>query len=74
MDSIDTAQLEVCSSTLLYSLYTPDFPTMSTVDICLFADNAAILSQSTTPERVHGNLQKTPPKAQKMAHVVENIC
>ncbi|GFW74185.1 RNA-directed DNA polymerase from mobile element jockey [Trichonephila clavipes] len=38
-------------SPLLYSLYTYDFPTSPTVEVCLFADDAAILSQSRSPEK-----------------------
>ncbi|GFT93850.1 RNA-directed DNA polymerase from mobile element jockey [Trichonephila clavipes] len=37
-------------SPLLYSLYTYDFPTSPTVEVCLFADDAAILSQARSPE------------------------
>ncbi|GFT65792.1 probable RNA-directed DNA polymerase from transposon X-element [Trichonephila clavipes] len=44
-------------SPLLYSLYTYDFPTSPTVEVCLFADDAAILSQSRSPESVRKNLQ-----------------
>ncbi|GFU72456.1 RNA-directed DNA polymerase from mobile element jockey [Trichonephila clavipes] len=44
-------------SPLLYSLYTYDFPTSPTVEVCLFADDAAILSQSHSPESVRKNLQ-----------------
>ncbi|GFX52994.1 probable RNA-directed DNA polymerase from transposon X-element [Trichonephila clavipes] len=44
-------------SPLLYSLYTYDFPTSPTVEVCLFADDAAILSQARSPEIVRKNLQ-----------------
>ncbi|GFW38623.1 probable RNA-directed DNA polymerase from transposon X-element [Trichonephila clavipes] len=44
-------------SPLLYSLYTYDFPTSPTVEVCLFADDAAILSQARSPETVRKNLQ-----------------
>ncbi|GFY53133.1 RNA-directed DNA polymerase from mobile element jockey [Trichonephila inaurata madagascariensis] len=45
-------------SPLLYSLYTHDFPTTPTVEVCLFADDAAILTQSHSPDLVRKNLQK----------------
>ncbi|GFV12150.1 RNA-directed DNA polymerase from mobile element jockey [Trichonephila clavipes] len=36
---------------ILYNIYTYDFPTSPLVDICLFADDAAILSQRDTPQK-----------------------
>ncbi|GFU02962.1 uncharacterized protein TNCV_2209301 [Trichonephila clavipes] len=30
---------------MLYNIYTHDFPTTPTVDVCLFADDAAIIAQ-----------------------------
>ncbi|GFY47444.1 putative RNA-directed DNA polymerase from transposon BS [Trichonephila inaurata madagascariensis] len=44
-------------SSLLYSLYTHDFPTTPTVEVCLFAHDAAIIALSYTPERVQKILQ-----------------
>ncbi|GFS82067.1 RNA-directed DNA polymerase from mobile element jockey [Trichonephila clavipes] len=38
-------------SPILYNIYTYDFPTSPLVDICLFADDAAILSQQDTPQK-----------------------
>ncbi|GFT52553.1 RNA-directed DNA polymerase from mobile element jockey [Trichonephila clavipes] len=43
---------------ILYNSYTQDYPTSPLVDICLFADDAAILSQSNTPHEVRKALQK----------------
>ncbi|GFT03632.1 hypothetical protein TNCV_3135941 [Trichonephila clavipes] len=45
-------------SPLLYNLFTHDFPTAPTVHICLFADDAAIISQACNPDIVRINLQK----------------
>ncbi|GFW12220.1 putative RNA-directed DNA polymerase from transposon X-element [Trichonephila clavipes] len=45
-------------SPILYNIYTHDFPTSPLVDICLFADDAAILSQRNTPQKVRTSLQK----------------
>ncbi|GFX68051.1 transposable element Tcb2 transposase [Trichonephila clavipes] len=44
-------------SPLLYSLYTHDFPTTPTVEVCLFDDDATILPEARTPETVRKNLQ-----------------
>ncbi|GFT14625.1 RNA-directed DNA polymerase from mobile element jockey [Trichonephila clavipes] len=52
-------------SPLLYSLYTYDFPTSPTVEVCLFADDAAILSQARSPEIVRKNLQSYLIKLKK---------
>ncbi|GFV11912.1 hypothetical protein TNCV_109601 [Trichonephila clavipes] len=41
-------------SPILYNIYTYDFPTSPLVDICLFADDAAILSQQDTPQKIWG--------------------
>ncbi|GFV06055.1 hypothetical protein TNCV_3143461 [Trichonephila clavipes] len=38
-------------SPILYNIYTYDFPTSPLVDICPFADDAAILSQQDTPQK-----------------------
>ncbi|GFU52006.1 hypothetical protein TNCV_862061 [Trichonephila clavipes] len=38
-------------SPILYNIYTYDFPTSPLVDICLFVDDAAILSQQDTPQK-----------------------
>ncbi|GFT29305.1 hypothetical protein TNCV_756751 [Trichonephila clavipes] len=48
-------------SPLLYSLYTYDFPTSPTVEVCLFADDAAILSQARSPETFTHTEKKRPP-------------
>ncbi|GFW24351.1 hypothetical protein TNCV_605981 [Trichonephila clavipes] len=45
-------------SPILYNLLTHDFTTFPTVDICLLADATAIITQSTTPERIAKNLRK----------------
>ncbi|GFS92096.1 RNA-directed DNA polymerase from mobile element jockey [Trichonephila clavipes] len=45
-------------SPILYNIYTYDFPTSPLVDICLFADDAAILSQQDTPQKFRTSLQK----------------
>ncbi|GFU19909.1 RNA-directed DNA polymerase from mobile element jockey [Trichonephila clavipes] len=37
-------------SPLLYNIFTHDFPTAPTVHICLFADDAAIISQACSPD------------------------
>ncbi|GFV75410.1 probable RNA-directed DNA polymerase from transposon BS [Trichonephila clavipes] len=52
-------------SPLLYSLYTYDFPTAPTVEVCLFADDATILSQSHSPKSVRKNLQAYLVKLKK---------
>ncbi|GFQ64673.1 probable RNA-directed DNA polymerase from transposon X-element [Trichonephila clavata] len=44
-------------SPILYCLYTYDFPSSPTVEIYLFADDAAIFSQSTGPEMARQLLQ-----------------
>ncbi|GFW73550.1 RNA-directed DNA polymerase from mobile element jockey [Trichonephila clavipes] len=45
-------------SPLLYNIFTHDFPTAPTVHICLFAADAAIISQACSPDIVIINLQK----------------
>ncbi|GFW68397.1 probable RNA-directed DNA polymerase from transposon X-element [Trichonephila clavipes] len=50
---------------LIFNLYTYDFPTSPTVEVCLFADDAAILSQSRSPELVRKNLQAYLVKLKK---------
>ncbi|GFW08829.1 RNA-directed DNA polymerase from mobile element jockey [Trichonephila clavipes] len=52
-------------SPILYNIYTYDFPTSPLVDICLFADDAAILSQHDTPQKVRASLQKYLKKLKK---------
>ncbi|GFV54007.1 probable RNA-directed DNA polymerase from transposon BS [Trichonephila clavipes] len=52
-------------SPILYNIYTNDFPTSPLVDICLFADDAAILSQQNTPQKVRATLQKYLMKLKK---------
>ncbi|GFS64241.1 RNA-directed DNA polymerase from mobile element jockey [Trichonephila clavipes] len=52
-------------SPILYNIYTYDFPTSPLVDICLFADDAAILSQQDTPQKVRASLQKYLKKLKK---------
>ncbi|GFY28482.1 RNA-directed DNA polymerase from mobile element jockey [Trichonephila clavipes] len=42
-----------------------DFPTSPTVEVCLFADDATILSQSRSPELVRKNLQAYLVKLKK---------
>ncbi|GFT55651.1 probable RNA-directed DNA polymerase from transposon X-element [Trichonephila clavipes] len=44
-------------SPILYNIYTYDFPTSPLVDVCLFADDAAIITQANTPENVRAKLQ-----------------
>ncbi|GFX37019.1 RNA-directed DNA polymerase from mobile element jockey [Trichonephila clavipes] len=44
-------------SPILYNLFTYDFPTSPLVDVCLFADDAAIITQASTPENVRSKLQ-----------------
>ncbi|GFX63094.1 RNA-directed DNA polymerase from mobile element jockey [Trichonephila clavipes] len=51
-------------SPLLYNIFTHDFPTAPTVHICLFADDAAIISQACSPDIVRINLQKYLKKLQ----------
>ncbi|GFX49712.1 RNA-directed DNA polymerase from mobile element jockey [Trichonephila clavipes] len=51
-------------SPLLYNIFTHDFPTAPTVHICLFADDAAIISQACNPNIVRINLQKYLKKLQ----------
>ncbi|GFW35155.1 RNA-directed DNA polymerase from mobile element jockey [Trichonephila clavipes] len=43
-------------SPMLYNIYTHDFPTTPTVDVCLFADDAAIIAQACNPD-----MQFNPP-------------
>ncbi|GFY13756.1 probable RNA-directed DNA polymerase from transposon X-element [Trichonephila clavipes] len=43
------------------NLYTYDFPTSPTVEVCLFADDAAILSQARSPEIFTHTEKKRPP-------------
>ncbi|GFS56196.1 RNA-directed DNA polymerase from mobile element jockey [Trichonephila clavipes] len=45
-------------SPILNNIYTQDFPTSPLVGICLFADAAAILSQSNAHHEVRTGLQK----------------
>ncbi|GFX30156.1 RNA-directed DNA polymerase from mobile element jockey [Trichonephila clavipes] len=52
-------------SPILYNIYTYDFPTSPLVDICLFADDAAILSQQDTPQKVRASLQEYLKKLKK---------
>ncbi|GFX82875.1 RNA-directed DNA polymerase from mobile element jockey [Trichonephila clavipes] len=52
-------------SPLLYSFYTHDFPTSPTVEVYLFADDAAILSQAHSPEAVRKSLQSYLGKLKK---------
>ncbi|GFW53093.1 RNA-directed DNA polymerase from mobile element jockey [Trichonephila clavipes] len=51
-------------SPILYSLYTQDFPTTPAVDVCLFADDAAIITQACSPDIVKEYLQKYLRKLQ----------
>ncbi|GFX28789.1 RNA-directed DNA polymerase from mobile element jockey [Trichonephila clavipes] len=51
-------------SPLLYNIFTHDFPTAQTVHICLFADDAAIISQACNPDVVRINLQNYLKKLQ----------
>ncbi|GFU02968.1 RNA-directed DNA polymerase from mobile element jockey [Trichonephila clavipes] len=44
-------------SPMLYNIYTHDFPTSPTVDVCLFADHAAIIAQACNPDMVRRYLQ-----------------
>ncbi|GFX64663.1 probable RNA-directed DNA polymerase from transposon X-element [Trichonephila clavipes] len=52
-------------SPILYHIYTHDFPTSPVVEICLFADDAAIISQADRPQDVQENLQKYLTKLKK---------
>ncbi|GFT33376.1 probable RNA-directed DNA polymerase from transposon X-element [Trichonephila clavipes] len=51
-------------SPLLYNIYTHDFPTTPTVDVCLFADDAAIIAQACNPDMVRRYLQQYLKKLQ----------
>ncbi|GFU01177.1 probable RNA-directed DNA polymerase from transposon X-element [Trichonephila clavipes] len=44
-------------SPALYNIYTSDFPTTPSVSVCLFADDAAILCNSITPDQAVRTLQ-----------------
>ncbi|GFW41665.1 RNA-directed DNA polymerase from mobile element jockey [Trichonephila clavipes] len=44
-------------SPILYNIYTYDFPTSPLVEVCLFADDAAIISQASNPVNVRTRLQ-----------------
>ncbi|GFT52018.1 RNA-directed DNA polymerase from mobile element jockey [Trichonephila clavipes] len=46
-------------SPILYNIYTYDFPTSPLVEVCLFADDAAIISQASNPVNVRTRLQLT---------------
>ncbi|GFW73556.1 RNA-directed DNA polymerase from mobile element jockey [Trichonephila clavipes] len=59
-------------SPILYSLYTQDFPTTPVVDVCLFADDAAIITQACCPDIVKEYLQKILKKTPDLADEVEN--
>ncbi|GFV27857.1 RNA-directed DNA polymerase from mobile element jockey [Trichonephila clavipes] len=51
-------------SPLLYNIYTHDFPNTPTVDVCLFADDAAIIAQACNPDMVRRYLQQYLKKLQ----------
>ncbi|GFV23914.1 RNA-directed DNA polymerase from mobile element jockey [Trichonephila clavipes] len=51
-------------SPMLYNIYTHDFPTTPTVDVCLFADDAAIIAQACNPDMVRRYLQQYLKKLQ----------
>ncbi|GFX16445.1 RNA-directed DNA polymerase from mobile element jockey [Trichonephila clavipes] len=51
-------------SPMFYNIYTHDFPTTPTVDICLFADDAAIIAQACNPDMVRRYLQEYLKKLQ----------
>ncbi|GFV90493.1 probable RNA-directed DNA polymerase from transposon X-element [Trichonephila clavipes] len=57
-------------SPILYNIYTYDFPTSPLVDICLFADDAAILSQQDT-RRNH--LEKITCKFKNRLQALHNL-
>ncbi|GFX24725.1 RNA-directed DNA polymerase from mobile element jockey [Trichonephila clavipes] len=42
-------------SPMLYNIYTHDFPTTPTVDVCLFADDAAIIAQACNPDAIYNS-------------------
>ncbi|GFW38517.1 probable RNA-directed DNA polymerase from transposon X-element [Trichonephila clavipes] len=44
-------------SPIVYNIYTYDFPTSPLVEVCLFADDAAIISQARNPVNVRARLQ-----------------
>ncbi|GFU67215.1 RNA-directed DNA polymerase from mobile element jockey [Trichonephila clavipes] len=52
-------------SPILYNIYTHDFPTSPGVEICLFADDAAIIKQAASPQDVRASLQKYLMKLKK---------
>ncbi|GFY31950.1 RNA-directed DNA polymerase from mobile element jockey [Trichonephila clavipes] len=52
-------------SPILYNIYTHDFPTSPGVEICLFADDAAIVRQAASPQDVRTTLQKYLMKLKK---------
>ncbi|GFU02652.1 RNA-directed DNA polymerase from mobile element jockey [Trichonephila clavipes] len=51
-------------SPMLYNIYTHDFPTTPTVDVCLFADDAVIIAQACNPDMVRRYLQQYLKKLQ----------
>ncbi|GFT51197.1 probable RNA-directed DNA polymerase from transposon BS [Trichonephila clavipes] len=52
-------------SPILYNIYTQDFPTSPDVEICLFADDAAIIKQADTPQEIRASLQTYLMKLKK---------
>ncbi|GFW12259.1 hypothetical protein TNCV_5112041 [Trichonephila clavipes] len=57
-------------SPLLYNIFTHDFPTAPTVHICLFADDAAIISQACNPDVGRINLQNYLKRLQRKANLL----
>ncbi|GFW25881.1 hypothetical protein TNCV_2425691 [Trichonephila clavipes] len=49
---------------MLYNIYTHDFPTTPTVDVCPRADDAAIIAQACNPDMVRRYLQQYLKKLQ----------
>ncbi|GFY47186.1 RNA-directed DNA polymerase from mobile element jockey [Trichonephila inaurata madagascariensis] len=52
-------------SPILYNIFTQEFPTSPLVEICLFADDAAIITRAATPENVRNRLQSYLYKLKK---------
>ncbi|GFV26733.1 probable RNA-directed DNA polymerase from transposon X-element [Trichonephila clavipes] len=60
-------------SPILYNIYTHDFPTSPEVEICLFADDAAIIKQAASPPRSPSIVANISQEAEEMVETVENL-
>ncbi|GFY62036.1 hypothetical protein TNIN_153921 [Trichonephila inaurata madagascariensis] len=58
---------------ILYNIFTQDFSTSPLVEICLFADDTAIITKAVTPENVRNRLQSYLNKLKKMVTTLADI-